>query len=310
MRARAPRGAVRCSHCGRASACRRWDRRRSRPAPSSRSWLRSSGWSWPSPARLRDAGDATLSSQRPETDAAHAELAQVRARPPADAATIVEPHLELRVDQVPLPKWHAETRQQAARLIVVTGGGYDRDLQPAQLVDLVVVDLRKYDLLAQAERVVAAAVEAVRIHAAEVADAGQRDIEQLVEEVPHAAAAKRGLDADRLALAQLEGGDRLAGLDQRRLLTGDRDHVADCRVERLVVVLRLADADVDHDLGDPRDLHDVLELEFLRHLRDDLFAVRDEKARRSLRLRAGGLGRSGLLRGLLLLLLLDLGFAH
>src|SRR6266851_3026022 len=103
MRARAPRDAGRCSHCGRASACRRWDRRRSPPAPASRSWLQSSAWSSPSPARLRDAGDATLSSQRPETDAAHAELAQVRARPPADAATIVEPNLELRVDQVPLP---------------------------------------------------------------------------------------------------------------------------------------------------------------------------------------------------------------
>src|SRR5229473_7568557 len=89
-----------------------------------------------------------------------------------------------------LSERHAETRQQAARLVVVAGRGHDGDLEPAQLVDLVVVDLREHDLLAQAERVVAAAVEAVWVHAAEVANAGQRDIEQLVQEVPHAPAAK------------------------------------------------------------------------------------------------------------------------
>src|SRR5207302_6051886 len=103
-----------------------------------------------------------------------------------------------------LPEGHAEARQQAARLVVVAGSGRDRDLEPAQLVDLVVVDLREHDLLPQAQRVVAAAVEAVGVHAAEVADAGQRDLEELVEEVPHAAAAKRRLDADGLAGAQLE----------------------------------------------------------------------------------------------------------
>jgi hypothetical protein len=40
--------------------------------------------------------------------------------------------------------------------------------------------------------------------AAEVADAGQRDGEQPVEEVPHAVAAQGHLRADRHALAQLE----------------------------------------------------------------------------------------------------------
>src|SRR6266851_8173891 len=107
-----------------------------------------------------------------------------------------------------LPEGHAEARQQAACLVVVAGGGHDRHLEPAQLVDLVVVDLGEHDLLAQAQRVVAAAVEALGVDAAKVADARQRDVEQLVEEVPHAAAAKRGLDADGLARAQLERGHR------------------------------------------------------------------------------------------------------
>src|SRR4029077_4460988 len=160
-----------------------------------------------------------------------------------------------------------------------------------------------------AERVIAPSVEALRVDTPEVPDAGQRDVQKLVEEVPHAPAAKRGLDADRLALAELERRDGLAGLDQRRLLTGDRYHVAHRRIQRLVVVLGLADTDVDDDLGDPGHLHDVVVLELLRHLRHDLLAIRDEKARRLLRLRARSLGRSRF-RVLLLLLLLDLRLAH
>src|SRR4029077_21035028 len=110
---------------------------------------------------------------------------------------------------LPLPEWHSETRQQAARLVVGAGCGDDRHFQPAEFVDLVVVDLREDDLLAQAQRVVAASVKALGADPAEVADARQRHVEQLVEEVPHAAAAKRRLDAHDLAGAELECGNRL-----------------------------------------------------------------------------------------------------
>src|SRR5438132_12359716 len=80
-----------------------------------------------------------------------------------------------------LPEGHAEAGQQAARLVVVPCCGRDRYLEPAQLVDLVVVDLGEHDLLAQAQRVVAAAVEAVGVDAAEVADAAQRHVEDVVQ---------------------------------------------------------------------------------------------------------------------------------
>src|SRR5882762_7004659 len=201
-----------------------------------------------------------------------------------------------------LTEWHTEPRQQAARLVVGAGCGDDRHFQPAELVDLVVVDLREDDLLAQAERVVAAAVEAFGVDAAEVADPRERDVEQLVEEVPHAAAAQGRLDADGLALSQLECGDGLAGLDQRGLLARDDDHVADRGVERLVVVLGLADADVHDDLGDARHLHRVAVVELLGQLRHDRLPVDREHARGSLGLRAGRLWRFGFLGGCFLLL--------
>src|SRR5260370_12060236 len=107
----------------------------------------------------------------------------------------MEPDLEFRVDKVPLPalelcflrqslpllEWHAEACQQTARLVVGAGRGHDRHFQPAKLVDLVVVDLREDDLLAQAERIVAAPVEALGVDATEVPDSRERDLAELVD---------------------------------------------------------------------------------------------------------------------------------
>src|ERR1700674_213156 len=202
---------------------------------------------------------------------------------------------------LPLLEWHTEAGQQTPRLVVGAGCGHDRHFQPAKLVDLVVVDLREDDLLAQAERVVAAAVEALGVDTAEVADSRECDVEELVEEEPHAPAAQGGLDADRLAGAQLEGGDRLPRLDERGFLACDGDHVADRGVERLVVVLGLADADVHDDLGDARHLHRVVVIELLGQLGYDRVSIEREHARGSLGPRAWRLGGLGLLLRLFLL---------
>ena len=70
--------------------------------------------------------------------------------------------------------------------------------------------------------IIAAPVEALRVEPAEVAHARQRHGHQAVEELVHARLAQRHLGADRHALAQLEGGDRLARLGDHRLLAGDR----------------------------------------------------------------------------------------
>ena len=88
----------------------------------------------------------------------------------------------------------------------------DRDVHAADRVDLVVGDFREDDLFLDAERVVAAAVERAGRHAAEVADARHRHVDQAIEEFVHARAAQRDLGADGHALAQLERRDRLARL--------------------------------------------------------------------------------------------------
>src|SRR6185312_12645993 len=106
---------------------------------------------------------------------------------------------------VSLPEREIESGQQGARLVVGIGGGADRDVHATRFRDLVEIDLGENDVLLDAERVVASAVEALRVQAAEVADAGQRDVHQAIDEIVHARLAQRDLAADRLVLAQLEG---------------------------------------------------------------------------------------------------------
>src|SRR3954452_14445325 len=167
----------------------------------------------------------------------------------------------------------AEPAEQLATLVVGRGGGDQRDVHATRPVDPVDVDLAEHRLLGQPERVVAVPVELLGVQAAEVADAGQRERQEAVEELPHAVTAEGDLGADRHALAQLELRDGLAGADDGGLLAGDGRQVADGAVHQLRVAGRLADAHVDDDLGQPRDLHDVDVAELGLQGRRDLLAV-------------------------------------
>src|SRR5262245_33137745 len=146
-----------------------------------------------------------------------------------------------------LPEREVECGQQRTRLVVGLGGGADRDVHAPDIRRLVVVDLRENDVLLDAERVVAAAVEALRVETAEVAHARQRDGDQAVQELVHARLAQRHLAADRLAIAQLVSRDRLARLGDDRLLTGDLTEVGRGRLHLLAIVDAFADAHVDDD---------------------------------------------------------------
>src|SRR5580693_5403980 len=98
----------------------------------------------------------------------------------------------------------AERLEQRATLVVILGRGHDGDVEAANPVDLVLVDLVEHGLLVEAERVVAVAVELLVGQAAEVTDARKRKRQQAVEEFPGTVATQRDVGADGLALAQLE----------------------------------------------------------------------------------------------------------
>src|SRR5437899_4783942 len=161
---------------------------------------------------------------------------------------------------------HPEAAQQCASLFVRSRRRHDRDLHAAQAIDLVIVDLREDELLFEPEREVASAVEALVRHSLEVADARERDGDELLEEVPHPLAAKRDLEPDRHPDAKAEVRDGLSRLRDDRALPGDRREVSRCGVHRLRVADRLAHSDVEDDLLDLRDLHHVRVAELLAQL--------------------------------------------
>src|SRR3954470_2354020 len=69
-----------------------------------------------------------------------------------------------------LPEREIESGQQRSGFVVGARGGANRDVHAPRLAHLVEVDLGENDVLLDAERVISAAVEALRVQAAEVAD--------------------------------------------------------------------------------------------------------------------------------------------
>ena len=179
----------------------------------------------------------------------------------------------------------AEGVEEGLAFGIGLGGRHDRDVHASGGIDRVVVDLREDELVVHPERVVAAAVEGTGVEAAEVADARDGQADQPVEELPHASSPQGDLRADGVALAQLEVGDRLAGLGDHRLLAGDRGEVLDGAFEQRRLPDGGADAHVDHDLLEPRHLHDVGEAELVLEGRADLVVVAGLEPRH----RVGGL---------------------
>src|SRR4051812_47882151 len=248
------------------------------------------------PAALRHARDVAVVRELAQADAAQAELAEHGARAAAAAAARVRAGLvlggarltdalgelghelggnlwSLDVRVALAAEGHAEGLEQRVGLAVGRGRRRDGDVEPADLVDPVVVDLREDDLLADAEVVVAAAVEGARRQAAEVPDPRDRHRHEPVEELVRALAAQRHGQADRHALADLELRDRLARAADVRLLAGDRAKLLLGGVEDLRVLLGVADAHVQGDLEQPRRLHRRRVAEAVDQRRADLLVV-------------------------------------
>src|ERR1700761_785904 len=130
------------------------------------------------------------------------------------------------------PEREAEGVEQSPTLRVIAGRGDDRDIHPPGRVDLVVVDLREDELLGDAEGVVPPSVESLWRKTSKVADTGDRQGDEPVEELPHAITAHGDLGTDGIAFAQLEAGDGFLGPGHERLLTGDGGQITDRAFEQ------------------------------------------------------------------------------
>src|SRR5258708_23823519 len=119
-----------------------------------------------------------------------------------------------------------EGSKKRTRLCVCLRCRCNRDVQTPEHIDLVVLDLRKYDLFLDAQIEIPASVEGTRGNTPEVADTRNRNGNQASQEFVHAAAAQGHHATDRVLLADLLTRDRLLRLSSHRLLAGDLDHVS------------------------------------------------------------------------------------
>src|SRR5664280_2554888 len=115
---------------------------------------------------------------------------------------------------------HAEELQKFPGLLVGLRRRHDADLQPAETVDLVVIDLGERELLAKPEAVVAAPVERLGGDPPKVADARQRENAEPLQEVPHPLAAEGDLGTDGVTRPEPELRDRAGGARGDGLLAG------------------------------------------------------------------------------------------
>src|SRR5258708_22518509 len=88
-----------------------------------------------------------------------------------------------RLFSVSLPEREIECGQQCSRFVVGARRGAYRDVHAPCFPHLVEVDFGENDVLLDAQRVIAAAIEALGIDAAEISYPRQRDVYQTVDDL-------------------------------------------------------------------------------------------------------------------------------
>jgi len=169
---------------------------------------------------------------------------------------------------------HAEEAEQFPCFFVAIGGGDDGDVHPLGEVDGVRIDFGEDELLADAEGVVAVAVEAFGIDAAEVPDPGQGHVDESIEEFVHTPAPQSHPTADFIPGTEAEAADRFAGLGDLRSLSGNEGQMLHRLLEAFFVLEGFAYPHVDDNFFQPRQTQDILAAEFLAQGRYDLLIVK------------------------------------
>ena len=115
-------------------------------------------------------------------------------------------------------KGHAEQLEQLFAFCVIGRRCDDGDVHPFDAVDFIVVDLREYNVLFDAQGIVAVPVQCRSLNPPEVAHAGQGYVYELVDEVVHAVFPQGHHAPDGHPRPELEGSDGFLGSGNDRLL--------------------------------------------------------------------------------------------
>src|SRR5512132_698367 len=169
-----------------------------------RSAYSAAGRAWPrncaatAPARCAPRSDLPANAIRPPPppSASRAERHDV---PPSASASCFFPPGSSSPSTASCPlicKRHVERLQQRLCFGIRFRRRADDDVEAANLLDLVVADLREDDLLLDTHCEIAPTVEALLRQPAKVPHPRQRDVDQAIEKLVHALAPKRHLATD------------------------------------------------------------------------------------------------------------------
>src|SRR5262245_18826045 len=170
-------------------------------------------------------------------------------------------------------KRHTQQLEQSPTFLVRLRIGDERDGHPSCFLDLVRLDLRKNNLLAQAERIIAAAIEGPIRDSLEIANSRQCDMNQSVEKLVHALLPQSDHATNRNPFAQLEVSDGLFSARHYRLLSGDGGDLGYGGIENLDILRGLSESDIHGNFFQPRHLHGVLVAELLHHRRHHFVSI-------------------------------------
>jgi hypothetical protein len=151
--------------------------------------------------------------------------------------------------------------------------GHEDQVEADLTLDLVEFDLREDRLVVEPDRVVAATVKGLGRDSAEVADVWSREIDEAVEELPHARATEGHARSEGFTLTELEVGDGLLRVADGSLLAGDLADFGHGVIDGQLAIGGLAHAGGHHDLFEAWDLMDVLVAQLLGESGDHFFFV-------------------------------------
>src|ERR1700687_4641514 len=135
-----------------------------------------------------------------------------------------------------VPERHPQEPEQCPAFIIALGScdyGYIHSLY---LINLVIINFRKYQLFLDSKGIIPLPVESFGRDPLEVTDTGQGHVEQPVEKLVHLILAERNHAADRHPLTELESGYRLLCLGDNGLLPGNDGHFFHCGANYLDVL--------------------------------------------------------------------------
>ena len=164
---------------------------------------------------------------------------------------------------------HTEECEELASLFVGVRGSGDDDVQAADFIDFIVVDFGEDELFFDAEGVIASAVEGIAIDASEVADAGEGDIHELIEEIIHTGAAQGDFATDSHTLTEFPSGEGFTSARDDGFLACDGGKVGNGRFENFGITDGVAASHIEDDFIELWNLHDVFVVEFGHHSGND-----------------------------------------